>query len=153
MRRACCGATAAECGLDLLLEPLNRYETHFLNRVDQAFDIVHRAGSPAVKIMPDFFHMNIEETSFAEALHSGGEHIGYVHVADSSRKQPGTGHTDFRSGFRALREIGYDGHLVLECGFEGDLEEALPGAIDLVREWWAEAAAKPSTTTSGACSS
>lgn len=130
---------AEKRGVNLLLEPLNRYETHFLNRVDQGLDIVHRTGSSAVKIMPDFFHMNIEEASFAEALRSGGSHIGYVHLADSSRKQPGTGHTDFLPGFRALREIGYDGYLVLECGFEGELEEALRTAVGLVRTWWNEA--------------
>lgn len=130
---------AEKLGVNLLLEPLNRYETHFLNRVEQALDLVHRIESQAVKIMPDFFHMNIEEACIAEAFRCGGSSIGYVHLADSTRKQPGTGHTDFRSGFSALKEIGYDGHLVLECGFDGELEASLRRTVELIREWWAEA--------------
>lgn len=130
---------AEEVGVNLLLEPLNRYETHFLNRVDQAVDIIERVGSSALKVMPDFFHMNIEEASIPDAFLLGGDRVGYVHLADSNRKQPGVGHTDFRSGFTALKEIGYDGYLVMECGFDGDLEESLRTSVEFVRAEWAAA--------------
>jgi sugar phosphate isomerase/epimerase len=130
---------AEKLGVNLLLEPLNRYETHFLNRVEQAVDIVQRIGSPAVKIMPDLFHMNIEEADIPAALHRGGACVGYVHLADSTRLQPGSGHTDFPSAFRALKAIGYDGHLVMECGFDGDLETSVRRAVGLLREEWAAA--------------
>ena len=130
---------AQQLGVNLLLEPLNRYETHFLNRVEQAVDIIQRVGSPAVKVMPDFFHMNIEEASIPDAFRCGGKHVGYVHLADSTRKQPGTAHTDFRSGFTALKEIGYDGNLVLECSFDGDFETGLRQAVEFVRKEWAAA--------------
>jgi sugar phosphate isomerase/epimerase len=133
------GVKAEAVGIPLLLEPLNRYETHFLNRIDQAADIIQRTGNRGVRIMPDFFHMNIEESSIPDALRAGGDRIGYIHLADSQRRQPGTGHTDFLAGFRALKQIGYDGFLVMECGFDGELESAIRSAAEGIRQWWAQA--------------
>jgi sugar phosphate isomerase/epimerase len=107
---------AEETDVTFLIEPLNRYETRFMNRLEQAADICERVHSSRVKILADFFHMQIEERVVSQAIRRAGEYIGYVHVVDSNRFEPGAGHTDFRAGFDALRSAGYDGWLVIESG-------------------------------------
>ena len=129
---------AAEAGVPIFLEPLNRYEQHLVNRLEQGVAFAEQAG-PGVGIMADFFHMNIEEADIATSIRSAGPHIVYVHVADSNRLQPGRGHLDFRPGFAALKEVGYDGYLGIECGIEGPYEESLAESAALLRELWTEA--------------
>ena len=119
------GDAAARAGCHLLLEPLNRYETHFLRTLgDAAPFCTPDAGD--VAIMADFFHMSIEEGDMAAALREHAGLIRHVHLADSNRELPGHGHTDFLPGFRALAQAGYDGWLSLECGVPGDPAVLLP---------------------------
>ncbi|HIE08989.1 MAG TPA: sugar phosphate isomerase/epimerase [Armatimonadetes bacterium] len=118
----------------VLVEPLNRYETHFLNRLEQAVAICERVGSEYVRIMADFFHMNIEEARIPEAIERAGPWIAHVHLADSNRLLPGWGHTDFKSGFSALRRIGYKNYMALECGVPGNPEETLPKSAQYLKE-------------------
>lgn len=125
---------AEEVKACVLVEPLNRYETHFLNRLEQAVSICERVGSEYVKIMADFFHMNIEEAQIPEAIERAGDWIAHVHLADSNRLLPGWGHTDFKSGFEALRKIGYQKFMALECGVPGNPEETLPKSAQYLRE-------------------
>lgn len=127
------GDVAAEAGSLLLLEPLNRYETHLLNRLEQAVDICRQADNPAVKIMADFFHMNIEEAVIADSIRQNGEYIAHVHLADSQRWLPGYGHTDFKAGFAALAEVGFEGYMALECRVPGPPEEDLPRCAEFLR--------------------
>jgi sugar phosphate isomerase/epimerase len=110
----------------LLLEPLNRYETHFLRTLDDGVDIAKRVGHPRVRVMADFFHMHIEETSTPAAIKRAGEYLWHVHLADNTRLLPGTGDTDFAAGFAALKSIGYDKYMALECGVPGDPAVELP---------------------------
>lgn len=126
---------AKAAGIPILLEPLNRYEAHVLNRLDQGIAVAAAVG-PEIKILADFFHMNIEESDIAAAIRAAGPHLAYVHVADSNRLQPGLGHLDFRPGFTALKETGYDGFLGIECRVEGPKEQALRESTALLREWW-----------------
>ena len=129
--------TAEETGALVILEPLNRYETHFLQRLDQAAEICRAVGSPGVKMMADFFHMNIEEADMGEAIEGAADCLAYVHLADSNRYQPGSGHLDFRPGFAALKRIGYDGWMTLECKITGeDKGKALVESARYVREIW-----------------
>ncbi len=124
-------------GVPIILEPLNRYETHFINRVGQAVEICKEVGPPAaIKILADFFHMSIEEVNIADALTKGGEYIGYIHLADSNRLEPGAGHTDFTSGIKALKSIGYDGWLTIESGASTEPEDALKRANGFIRSLW-----------------
>jgi len=112
---------AAENGTNVILEPLNRYETHLLNALDDAVQICQMAGNPqGLKIMADFFHMNIEELDIPDSIRRAGNAICHVHLADSTRKEPGSAHTDFRSGFQALKDVGYEGFMAFECGLTGD---------------------------------
>jgi sugar phosphate isomerase/epimerase len=130
--------TAREAGVPLFLEPLNRYEAHLVNRVDQGAAFAERVG-PEVATMADFFHMNIEEPDIAASIRAAGRHLVYVHVADSNRLQPGRGHLDFRPGFAALKEIGYDGYLGIECRIDGPYDDAIRECALLLRELWAAA--------------
>ncbi len=120
----------------LLLEPLNRYETHFLNRLTDAVEICERLNHPRLQLMADFFHMNIEEPDIPQAIKQAGKYISHVHLADSHRKLPGTGHTDFQAGLQALQAIGYDGCLALECAVEGDPKEELPKTVEFLKSLW-----------------
>jgi sugar phosphate isomerase/epimerase len=124
------GEHAAREGVWLAVEPLNRYEDYMVNRLDQAAGLAQEvqrlAGVDSVRVCADLFHMNIEEDDLAKAIVDTGRRIAHVHVDDSNRLQPGTGHLDFAGVFDALRTIGYDGWLTLECRLRGDPEEALP---------------------------
>ena len=127
---------AAEHGVQLFLEPLNRYEAYMVNRVEQGAELAEQVG-PEVATMADFFHMGIEEVDMAAAIRDNAKHVIYVHVADSNRAQPGFGHHDFRPGFAALKEIGYDGWLGLECSrIVGDYDTAIRDAVTLIRREW-----------------
>jgi sugar phosphate isomerase/epimerase len=77
----------------------------------------------------DFFHMSIEEPDIAASIESAAGFVRHVQVGDSNRQLPGYGHTDFTSGFAALRRIGYDGYLALECRIPDDPEQELPACV------------------------
>lgn len=126
---------AEKVGSVLLLEPLNRYETHLLRRLQDAVDICQRIGSPNVKIMADFFHMSIEEADIPKSIREAGNWIAHVHLADSTRLLPGYGHTDFKSGFAALKEVGFANYMALECGIPGDPAVELPKCAQYLRQF------------------
>ena len=96
-------------GVWLALEALNRYEDYMLNRLDQVADlageVARETGTTSVRACADLFHLNIEEDDLPKALVTAGHLISHVHVDDSNRLQPGTGHMDFTGSFAALREI------------------------------------------------
>jgi sugar phosphate isomerase/epimerase len=98
----------------IALEALNRYETHLLRTLDDADRLRRLIDSPNVKLMADVFHMNIEEDSIATSLRAHAEHIVHVHLADSQRREPGSGHLDFASVFEALADNAYSGALAME---------------------------------------
>ena len=89
--------------------------------------------------MADLFHMNIEEADIPAAITENADRLVYVHVADNTRGQPGTGGLDFRPGFRALKAIGYNGWLTIECGVDGDYDDAIRATVDYLRAEWTAA--------------
>jgi sugar phosphate isomerase/epimerase len=112
---------AVKAGTLLLLEPLNRYETHLVKTLQHGTELCERVNNPkGLKIMADFFHMSIEERDIAAAIEAAGDWIAHIHLADSTRELPGYGHTDFESGFAALEKIGFEGYMALECGIPGE---------------------------------
>ena len=113
------GEHAESLGMVVVVEPLIRYETHLVNRLEQAVEIAESVGSSGVGIMADFFHMNVEEADIAQSIVAAGEWVRHVHLADSNRLNPGRGHTDFEPGMRALKSIGFDGAMALECRLAG----------------------------------
>ena len=113
-------AEAAErANVQLFVESVNREETHLLNRLDQAAALVDPLGHDRLDIVADLFHMAHEEADISAAILENREHIGHVHIADSNRKLPGQGATEFKPILIALREIGFGGWLALECGSPG----------------------------------
>ena len=109
-----CVEYAARRGVTLLLEIVNRYETNFINTVDEAVNLVKELEYDNLKILPDTFHMNIDEADFAESIARGGSLIGLIHFADSNRLAPGHGHIDFDKIIEALNETGYSGCICAE---------------------------------------
>lgn len=113
---------AAATGTYIYLEPLNRYEDHMLNRLSDAVQLIQAGSFSRVRVTADFYHMNIEEPKIDQSIVEAGPYIGHVHLADSHRFQPGDGHLDFRSGFEALRQVGYEGWMAFECRVTGEPE-------------------------------
>ena len=109
-----CADHAAALGVDLILEPVNRYEINYVNSVPDALQVLGSLGRSNVKVMPDTFHMNIEDASITGSIRQAGDRIGYVHFADSNRWAPGQGHLDFPSILDALAEISYDDWVTVE---------------------------------------
>jgi sugar phosphate isomerase/epimerase len=120
------GEHAGNVGTLVLLEPLNRYEDHMLNRLDQGVELAAVSGSTSVRVMGDLFHMNIEEDDLGESIRRASDYLAHVHLADSNRAHPGAGHMDFAPAFGALREIGFDGYMAMECAIRGDARTELP---------------------------
>jgi len=131
------GEVAEERGLRIVIEPLIRYETHLLNTLAKAASAASRAGHPAIKILADFFHMNVEEADIAASIRESSDRIGHVHLADSNRLNPRCDHLDFGPGLRALAEGGYDGVLALECRVAGEPIAELRRSADIIRRLWA----------------
>jgi D-psicose/D-tagatose/L-ribulose 3-epimerase len=110
-------ATYARSKGDLIIavEPVNRFETHFLNIAEDAVKYCKDVGTGNVKVHLDSFHMIREELSFTKAVHAcGKEYLGYVHVCENNRGIPGTGLVPWREFFTELKNIGYYGPLVIE---------------------------------------
>lgn len=108
------GDYAAERGVALGIEPLNRFETSFLNTTAQALDLVARVDHPAVGLTLDLFHLGIEEKQPGDAIRAAGPHLKHVQVAENDRGTPGTGHLPWADIAAALQEVGYDGRVVIE---------------------------------------
>lgn len=122
----------------VFLEPLNRYETTYLNTIAEGAALCRAVASPRVKIMADLYHMNIEEADLAVSLAEAADLVGHVHLADSNRRPPGHGHTDFVRPFRALERTGFSGWFALEC-MVTDPNETIPEAVRFLRDAWRRA--------------
>jgi sugar phosphate isomerase/epimerase len=100
-------------GIKIGIEPLNRFETYFLNRADQAVALANEVG-PNCGVCLDAFHMNIEEDDFMAAIRTAGDKLVDFHVADNNRMPPGMGQLDWSSIVKQLRDVGYDGAMTME---------------------------------------
>jgi D-psicose/D-tagatose/L-ribulose 3-epimerase len=103
---------AAERGITVCVEPLNRYETSLINTVDQCLDALD--GLPGAALALDVYHMNIEETDLPAAIIRAGDRIGHVQVSANDRGAPGRDHLDWASILHALDLAGYPGPVVIE---------------------------------------
>jgi sugar phosphate isomerase/epimerase len=99
---------ASRKGVKLLLEPVNRYEIDWINSVEEGAYVLDRINMECIGLMPDVFHMNIEDQSIGASFIKHKKYIKYIHLADSNRRAPGWGHLDFNEVFSSLRNIGYD---------------------------------------------
>ena len=105
---------AANLGVNLCLEVLNRFENHVLNTAEEGVIFVREVGKPNVKVHLDTFHMNIEEDSFGAAIRTAGPLLGHFHIGENNRRVPGKGRLPWHEIGTALREIGYSGAVVME---------------------------------------
>ncbi len=124
------GAAAADAGVTIGIEPLNRFETDMINLAEQAVKLVRDVGSPAYKIHIDTFHGNIEEKSIPETIRKLGKGmLCHFHACENDRGIPGTGHQDWTGIRDALREVEYDGAAVIESFTPGTIEIAKAASI------------------------
>lgn len=136
------GEYALKCKTTVILEPLNRGEAFYLRQVADAASICRDSKSAGVKCMGDFWHMMEETSDYGAFMSAGVEYLQHVHMASRGRRSmPGEdGEKDnYVDGMRALKEMGYQGHISFECGCEGDRATVLPAALDLLRKQWEEA--------------
>ncbi|MBI5724705.1 MAG: sugar phosphate isomerase/epimerase [Planctomycetes bacterium] len=101
-------------GVKIIIEPVNRYEINFVNTLDDAAAVLAPLAGRGAGLMPDVFHMNIEEARIGESLRKHGPLVAYIHLADSNRLAPGQGHLDFDEVFDALDAINFDGWASVE---------------------------------------
>ncbi|KMZ53926.1 D-psicose 3-epimerase [Dorea sp. D27] len=105
---------AGQYGINMGMEVLNRFESHILNTSEEGVKFVEEVGMDNVKVMLDTFHMNIEESSIGDAIRRAGKLLGHFHTGECNRMVPGKGRTPWREIGDALRDIGYDGTVVME---------------------------------------
>ncbi len=113
---------AEDKGVTLALEPLNRFETSFINLTEQAIELMRMIDSPRVKLMMDTFHANIEEKSLGKAIELAGNNLVHVHANENDRGTPGTGHVAWSEIGAALKKVKFNGALVIES-FSTEVKE------------------------------
>jgi D-psicose/D-tagatose/L-ribulose 3-epimerase len=107
-------AYAKKLNIKLAIEPLNRYETDFINTCDQAMKLVGDVDSDAISVHLDSYHMNIEEKDLPKAIIKAGSKLGHFHACGTDRGTPGNDHTNWDGIVAAIKEIKYDGGVVIE---------------------------------------
>ena len=105
---------AGDRGVVMGVEPLNRFETSFINLAGQVIEVVDRVGHPSCAIMLDTFHMNIEQKSIGDAIRAAGPQLVHLHSCENDRGTPGSGNVDWNGVAQALKDINYDGPVVIE---------------------------------------
>jgi sugar phosphate isomerase/epimerase len=126
---------AAEQGVRITIEPINRYETDFIFSAADGMRLVKDLDCDNVGLMLDLFHMNIEDASIEEGLRLAGDRLWHVHIADSNRLYPGSGHLDFDSIFATLEDMGYQGYVSAELLPLPDPDIAAQKIIDFLRTY------------------
>ena len=131
------GPSLDEYGVSLAIEPLNRYETYFLNTTADAVALCDEIGHSKIGLLFDTYHANIEEKNVAKSIRMAGRHLRHFHSCENDRGVPGSGHIDWPAVFQALRSIGYDGYLTIESfGFS-------LGALSAAASIWRDLASSP----------
>jgi sugar phosphate isomerase/epimerase len=125
--------TAQAAGVRIVIEPINRYESNWLNTVEEVMDLISRLGEENVGVLPDTFHMNIEEADLLQALERARHRLWHVHLADSNRRAPGAGHLDFQAVVARLGALGYRGMLSAEILQHPSFEAAAAQTIGVLR--------------------
>jgi D-psicose/D-tagatose/L-ribulose 3-epimerase len=108
------GLMAADHGVTLAIEPLNRFETDLVNTAAQVVRMVDEVAHPSVKVHLDTFHMMIEENSLLDAIILAGPRLAHVHACENNRGTPGSGLVPWDQVAQGLKTIGYGGDLVIE---------------------------------------
>ena len=131
------GPTLDQYDVTAAIEPLNRFETYFLNTAEDAARFCDEVGHPKVGVLFDTFHANIEEKDIAAGYRTVARHLKHVHTCENDRGTPGSGHVEWKAVFEAIHDIGYDGWLTIES-FGSNLPEIAAAAAI-----WRDLAATP----------
>lgn len=130
----------ARTGVNILIEPLTKKETHFMNLQQHGAEIISQVGAPGFRLLSDFYHMQMEEKDIGATLTKYGRHTAYVHLADGEKRtEPGSLPYDFRPGFGALKRWGFSGWLTIESRATDNAEAALRRSLKYLKQQWAEA--------------
>lgn len=129
---------AADAGITLGLEIVNRYETNVVNTTEQALVLLDEIGADNVVVHLDTYHMNIEEPDFATPVRQAGARLGYVHVGENHRGYLGTGTVDFPAFFTALAGHGYDGVVTFESFSSAVVNPQLSSSLAVWRNLWSD---------------
>ncbi len=121
---------AASLGIDIGIEPINRYESYICTSADEVLTLIEKAGAPNLKLHLDTFHMNIEESNFYDPVVKANGKLRHVHMTESDRGMLGEGNVCWEDLFHALHEIDFDGNLVLE-----NFSNSIPGMAEAVSLW------------------
>lgn len=108
------GPSLEQFGVTMAIEPLNRYETYFLNTTEDAVRLCQEIGHPRIGILFDTYHANIEEKNIAKSIQDAASYLRHFHSCENDRGIPGTGHVDWPGVFDALRQAQYNGWLTIE---------------------------------------
>ncbi len=129
---------AADNGVTVGLEPVNRYESNAINTVAQALAVIEEVGEPNVVVHLDVYHANIEERDFTAPVIEAGDRLGYVHVGESHRGYLGTGTIDFPAFFAALTAVGYAGPVTFESFSRAVVSPDLSDRLAVWRDLWSD---------------
>ncbi len=129
---------ASDKGVRLTLEPLNRYETDYILTAGDAMRLIEGSGCDNLGVMLDSFHMNIEESSFEDGFHKAGDRLWHVHLADSNRRYPGSGHIDFRSILGTLMAMDFQKYVSAELLPLPDADTAASETIKFIKSTLSE---------------
>lgn len=121
---------ASPYGITIGIEPINRYESYMCTSADEVLQFINRVNAPNLALHLDTFHMNIEETSFYAPVIAAGKRLRHVHMTESDRGMLGEGNVNWQDLFRGLREIDFNGNLVLE-----NFSSSIPGMAEAVSLW------------------
>lgn len=124
---------ASDKGVTVIIEPVNRYEINFINNLDEGAALLAKVGRDNLGLMPDVFHMNIEDASISGSLIKHADLVKYIHLADSNRLAPGQGYLDFDDVFNGLGKAGFGGWASVEIFPEPDADTAARQAIEYLR--------------------
>ncbi len=130
------GPDLDRAGVTAAIEPLNRYETYFLNTAEDAAKLCQEIAHQKAGILFDTYHANIEEKNVADAIRVAGPYLKHFHSCENDRGIPGTGHVDWPNVFESIKQTGYDGWLTIESfGFA-------VGAVSAAASIWRDLAPK-----------
>jgi len=121
---------AKEKGVNMAIEPINRYETYVCNTAKNVLDLISKTGKGNLFLHLDTFHMNIEEDNFYDPIILAGNKLKHVHMTESHRGMLGEGTVNWNELFKALKEINFEGNLVLE-----NFSSSIPGMQQMVSLW------------------
>ncbi|WP_267403166.1 MULTISPECIES: sugar phosphate isomerase/epimerase family protein [unclassified Chryseobacterium] len=121
---------AKEKGVNIAIEPINRYESYVCNTAQNVLDLISKTGKDNLFVHLDTFHMNIEENNFYDPIIAAGKKLKHIHITESHRGMLGEGTVNWNELFKALKEIDFEGNLVLE-----NFSSSIPGMQQMVSLW------------------